>query len=175
MTANRITLSHNANGFYFGTPKASSPSGSLIVAEDATVPTGSSAVVGITMGGAPSFGTPAAPNQTPVFTPASDLSYLITFGTYTFQVGDVITPATLNPSGPVSFPIGTSAMTAVLDATNTWKVTPGRPFLTKTQTYVTSFAEDQQIDQGVGRHLSRTRLSDTSGHCLTDPDTEEKR
>ena len=146
VTANKVTLSHNDHGFYFGTPQASTPSGSLIVVEDATVPALNSAVVGITMGGAPGFGTPAAPNRTAVFTPASTsaLSYCITFGSYTFQVGDVITPLTLNPAGLVTF-TGTSVMTAVLDATNSWKVTPGGPPRTAAAAYVTCFAEIQPI------------------------------
>ena len=146
VTANKVTLSHNDHGFYFGTPQASTPSGSLIVVEDATVPTVNSAVAGITMGGAPSFSTPAAPNRTVVFAPASTtvLSYCITFGTYAFEVGDVITPATLNPAATIDFS-GTSVMTAVLDATNSWKVTPGGPPLTAAVAYVTCFADAQPI------------------------------
>ena len=147
VTANKVTLSHNAQGFYFGTPQASTPSGSLIVVEDATVPTVNSAIAGITMGGAPSFSTPAAPNRTAVFTPTSTtaLSYCITFGNYTFQVGDVITPSMLSPAATIEFS-GTSVMTATLDATNSWKVTPGGPPLkAAAAAYVTCFADAQPI------------------------------
>ena len=61
--------------------------------------------------------------------PAAELLYSITFGQYTFQVGDVLDTATLNPPGLVRFPSGVLAMIATLSPANQWTVTPGTPTL----------------------------------------------
>jgi hypothetical protein len=130
-SANRVVLSHDQNGFVFSTPTASSPSGSLLVAEDPTVPAAAATTTGIAMSGAGTFATPVAPNTTLSFTPtnAAQLVYRITFGSSTFAVGDVVTPSALNPGATVTFPVGVTAMTAVIDSQNTWTVTSGAPQL----------------------------------------------
>lgn len=129
--ANRVVLSHDQNGFRFSAPTASSPAGSLLVAEDASVPTAAAATTGIAMGGAGTFATAVAPNTTLAFVPTSpaQLIYRITFGSTTFAVGDVLTPAVLNPAAAVTFPAGVTTMTAVIDTQNTWTVTAGAPQL----------------------------------------------
>lgn len=128
-SANRVALSHNQNGFFFGTPTASSPTGSLMIAEDATIPAASEAVAGISMSGAGTFAVPVRPNTNLTFTPAatSSLSYRISFGSYNLEVGDLLVPATLNPAGTVVFPQGVTAMTAILSPTNTWTIASGAP------------------------------------------------
>lgn len=128
-TSNQISLSYNQFGFQFGPAHAGSPAGTLLIAEDASIPTLNQAVAGIGMDGAGTFAVAARPNQQLAFTPAdpADLGYLITFGTYALDVGDVLEPATLNPPGTIAFPAGVTAMTAVLDSSNSWTVTPGAP------------------------------------------------
>jgi hypothetical protein len=92
------------------------------------VPAINKTFVGIGMSGAPTFAAPVNPNQVLTFKPQPASSYLwITFGQYTFQAGHVLDLETLNPSSPVRFPPGFTSMTATVDATNAWTVTPGKP------------------------------------------------
>ncbi len=127
--ANQIPLSSNQYGFLFGTPQAGDPTGALLIQEDGTIPVGSQAVAGISMAGAGTFAAAAAPRQNLAFTPVdtASLGYAITFGPYDLSVGDSITPATLNPSGAITFPAGVTVMTARLNAANAWTVTQGEP------------------------------------------------
>jgi hypothetical protein len=128
-TANGITLSHNANGFYFSSPRAASPSGALLIAEDQTVPSTNSAIVGIAMSRAGTLAAAARPNTNLSLTPvaAGSLGYQITFGNYNLEVGAVLTPSSLNPPAAIGFPQGTTVMTAVLGPSNGWTVAPGPP------------------------------------------------
>lgn len=127
-STNQVTLSFNQNGFTFGTPTASTQPGSLLIAEDASVPVESQAITGIGMSGAGTFALTASPNTNLMFTPTAStaLTYLITFGTYGVETGDVI-PGTLNPPGTVAFPQGVTTMTATLSANNSWTITSGPP------------------------------------------------
>lgn len=137
-TANGITLSHNTNGFYFGSPKATSPAGSLLIAEDQSVPSTGQTIVGITMSGAGTLATAARPNTNLTFTPAgvAGLGYLLSFGSYNLEVGAVLTPSSLNPPATVVFPQGTTVMTAILGANNGWAVVPGPPAARRVESFV---------------------------------------
>lgn len=136
-TANQVTLSHNQFGFLFSAPRAGSPAGTLLVAEDGSIPVANQALAGISMSQAGIFAVAAGPNRNLAFTPAASaaLSYQITFGQYDFSVGDQIVAATLNPAGDVTFPTGVTVMTAVLDTANRWSVTSGAPSLSRAAGY----------------------------------------
>lgn len=127
--ANQTTLSSNQYGFSFSNAVAGTPAGTVLIGEDGSVPVQNNVVAGIGMSGAGTLATPAKPNQNLAFTPVAEasLSYRITFGQYSFDVGDVITPTTLNPSATVSFASGVTVVTATLDASNTWHVSDGVP------------------------------------------------
>jgi hypothetical protein len=126
--ANFVTLYHNQFGYLFSAPSAGLQ-GSLSIQESASVPAVNSALAGIGMGGAGTFGAGASPNQKLVFTPAAVASYAysITFGQYSFQAGDALNVAALNNPGTIRFPSGVLAMTATLDASNQWTISPGAP------------------------------------------------
>jgi hypothetical protein len=126
-TANSTTLSCNQFGYFFSPPSAGT-AGALVIAESASVPAVNSTVAGIGMSGAGTFGVGASPNQTLFFTPAvASYAYWITFGQYTLQTGDVLNTPALNNPGQLKFPSGVQIMTAVLDESNQWTVTPGPP------------------------------------------------
>lgn len=129
MTSNSTVLSHNQFGYLLGDPSVSAVNQSLSITEDASVPPINNAIVGIGMSGAGTFAVAASPNQTLIFNPVptSGYSYSITFGPYTFQTGDVLDVATLNPPGVVQFPAGIFSMTAILDSSNQWTISPGAP------------------------------------------------
>lgn len=128
-TANQITLSYNQYGFLFSAPTAGTPAGTLLIGEGSTIPATTRVVTGIGMSKAGTLALPAKSNQNLAFEPVAEasLSYLITFGQYTFGVGDVITPTTLNPPGTVQFDPGVTAMTAIVDTGGGWTVTDGAP------------------------------------------------
>lgn len=129
-TSNSIALGYNRFGFTFSGQGAGTE-GKLSIREDSSVPAVNKAIAGIGMSRAGTFAAGASPNQTLFFTPApvEELRYSITFGQYTFQVGDVLDTTMLNSSGLVRFPSGVFAMTAILSPANQWTVTPGRPML----------------------------------------------
>ena len=129
-TSNSITLSHNEFGYFFS-GQAAGALGRLAIMEDDSVPSFNKAMAGIGMDGAGTFAVAASPNQALAFTPApaSDLSYLITFGPYTFQAGAVLDIPVLNPSGLVRFPAGVNSMIAILTSANQWDINPGQPSL----------------------------------------------
>jgi rhizosphere induced protein len=126
-TSNSIRLSYNEFGYLFSGQTAGSLPGQLAIMEEISVPSVNSTVVGIGMSRAGTFGVAASPNNSLVFTPASELSYSITFGQYTFQAGDVLDTSTLNPSGLVRFPAGVNSMMAILTSANQWDIKPGQP------------------------------------------------
>jgi hypothetical protein len=125
-TANSTTLSRNEFGYNFS-PPSTGVTGQLAIKEDASVPAVNKTVAGIGMSLAGTFAVTAGPNQSLAFTPAAlaDTSYSITFGQYTFQVGDVIDPNALNTPGVISFPPGVFVMTAILSSANLWSIQPG--------------------------------------------------
>lgn len=125
--SNSTVLSHNQFGYSLSEPSTGSPG--LSIKEDGSIPVVNNAVAGIGMGSAGTFAVAASPNQTLFFTPAetSNLSYFITFGDYTFQVGEVLAVKALSNPGTVKFSPGSFAMTATLDSSNIWTITTGRP------------------------------------------------
>jgi len=128
--ANSTVLSHNEFGYVLSDPYSSrESSGTLRITQDASVPATGNTLVGIGMDGAGTFAATANPNQILAFTPKPPSSHLyyITFGQYALQTGDVLDPSVLNPPGAVQFTPGFTSMTATLDSTNAWAVTPGRP------------------------------------------------
>ena len=127
-TANLVRFSRNQYGYYFQPPTKGSAA-NLSIQSDITIPVVDNTVVGFGMGGAGTFVAPALPNLNYVFTPVADvdLAYGITFGAYSFGVGDPINIDTLNNPGKIQFPYGVDTMTATLNSANTWKITVGAP------------------------------------------------
>lgn len=134
-TASVVRFSKNEYGYYFQSP-AKGSSTSLQVQTDSTIPAVNKTIAGFGMGGAGTFAAPALPNVSYLFTPVADddLSYDITFGAYSFGVGDAINVGTLNNPGTIKFPIGVDTMTATLSPANTWTITAGKPALQATAT-----------------------------------------
>lgn len=126
-STNSIVLSHNQYGFYFQPPQSSGIVNTLSIAEDNSLPVANNAVVGIGVHNAGTFAAAVTPNSNLTFTPASNLSYWISFGQYTFEVNDPLTIATLNNPGKISFPYGVYTMTATLNQDNTWTIKVGQP------------------------------------------------
>jgi hypothetical protein len=126
-TTNSIVLSHNQYGFYFQQPQSVSVNQQLLISEDDSLPSVNNAVVGIGMHDAGTFGAAVTPNNKLTFTPATKLSYWISFGQYTFEVNDPLIISTLNNPGKISFPYGVYTMTATLNQDNTWTIKVGQP------------------------------------------------
>ena len=116
---NSITLTRQEDHHTFTGQKAGPHEGSLYIAEDSSVVAGQ-ASVGIGMSGAGTFVVQAQPNTDLVFTPHPN--YWITAGTA--QKGEVLDIGSLTNPVQVEFPAGVYAMTAVLNADNTWSVMP---------------------------------------------------
>lgn len=93
--------------------------GSLYISEDSSVGLGQ-ASVGIAMSGAGVFAVEAEPNLNLIFTPHP--VYWITFGM--FEQGEVLNITEITNSAAIDFPPGVYAMTATLNADNTWTVEP---------------------------------------------------
>jgi hypothetical protein len=138
---NSITLTYNQFGYLFSNPSAGTP-GTLSIQESAGVPSVNTAMTGIGMSNAGTFGVAASPNQKLVFTPApvSQYLYSITSGQYTFQTGDALNINVLNNPGTISFPNGVLAMTAILDSSNQWTINPGKPPKSRTLGEVVVYA-----------------------------------
>lgn len=128
-TANSITFAKNSFGYYFPAPPTGVAGSGFTIQSDGTIPSVNNTVAGIGMSGAGTFAAPAKPNLNYVFTPVADasLTYCVSFGYYTFQVGDPVPVSQLNPSGQVRFPPGVSAMTATLNSANQWNIYAGAP------------------------------------------------
>jgi hypothetical protein len=126
-STNSIVISHNEYGFYFQQPQSVSVNQQLLISEDDSLPSVNNAVVGIGIHNAGTFAAAVTPNSNLTFTPASNLSYWISFGQYTFEVNDPLTIATLNNPGKISFPYGVYTMTATLNQDNTWTIKVGQP------------------------------------------------
>ena len=126
--ANVVQFRKNQYGYYFQ-PPAKGAAANLAIQSDSTIPAVNNAVAGFGMARAGTFAAPAGPNLSYVFTPVADydLAYGITFGSYSFGVGDPINIASLNNPGKVQFPYGVDTMTATLNSANTWKITVGAP------------------------------------------------
>lgn len=132
----KVVLSKNQYGYVFSTPVAGDAS-ALTIATDTTIPATNSAIAGIGMDGAGTFGVSAMPNISTTFTPSANLSYWISFG-YNGDVNDVLNPASMNAPQQITFPPGIIVMTATYQTNGTWALTQGAPgtasFSTKSTT-----------------------------------------
>lgn len=125
---NSVAFARNQYGYYFQAPTAGT-SGQLSIRADGSIPSVNNTLVGIGMHGAGTFACPAGPNLNYAFTPVQDaiLAYWISFGSYSFDVGDPVDPSTLNNPGKIIFPYGVYVMTAVLNSQNLWSIHAGPP------------------------------------------------
>lgn len=119
-TSNSITLTYD-RAYNFVDQKPGDQQGSLFVQMDQTIPL-DQVSVGIGMGGAPTFTIQAQPNMEAVFTPHPE--YWMAFGE--FETGEVLNVKEITDSVQVNFPPGVFSMNVVLNADNTWSVTPGK-------------------------------------------------
>jgi hypothetical protein len=116
--SNQVTLTYD-QAYTFTNQTAGGSSGNLYITEDRTVPL-NDAAVGIAMSGAGTFVQQAQPNLNLVFTPTP--TYWITFGNYT--QGQVMDIESITNSAQIQFGPNVYAMSAVLNADNTWTVSP---------------------------------------------------
>lgn len=103
-------------GPYLSTPAAGQPQGSLVISDASNVPNNVYSV-GISMGNAGTFVTPAGPNLTHTFTPTP--TYWIAAGT-NVQVGTVLNITTINQNLQVQFPVNVYSLTYSLNQSNQW-------------------------------------------------------
>ena len=116
-----LTYANGAYTFNKGAQPVPTPEpGSLYIHEDASVPL-RQASVGIGMSGSPAFAVPAQPNQNLVFTTHPE--YWVTAGTFT--PGQIIDEEQVSDKAAIEFLPGVFAMTATLNADNTWTVRAG--------------------------------------------------
>jgi rhizosphere induced protein len=115
---NLIGISYDAANrtFFFNHQQDGPQQGMLYVRADQTLPV-SAVAVGIGMAGKPTAVVPAQPNMNYSFQPRPD--YRLAFGALTQS--EVVDPETL-PTHPISFPPNVYALTATLNADNTWTV-----------------------------------------------------
>jgi len=118
-SSNAIGLTFDG-AYNFVNQGAGTPSGSLYIKEDGTVPL-DQASVGIGMSGAGTFVVQAQPNMNLTFTPHPE--YWIAFGNYT--KGDVLNVQEMTNAANVAFPPGIYVMNAILNADNSWTIEPG--------------------------------------------------
>lgn len=117
-TNNEVTFSKNNFGYLFENQATGSPSGSIIIMQDNTIPF-NNAVIGIGMSGAGAFAIPAQPNITAIFTPTP--AYWIGFSLQLIQQGTVLdTQATY--SAQIIFPFNMYTCTATLNRNNQWSL-----------------------------------------------------
>lgn len=115
-TTNQVTFTNNG-AFTFENQTVGAGEGNLYITEDGTIPV-DVASVGIGMSGFGTFAVDAEPNYNLVFTPHPE--YWITFGTYT--QGEVMNISESTNAAQISFPANVYAMTATLNADNTWTI-----------------------------------------------------
>jgi hypothetical protein len=123
-TTNQITLLYDQDlsSYTFDKQESGAESGTLYITEDSSIPSKSidPAAVGIGMAGFGTFVKQATPNWNLNFTPKPE--YWITFGNYC--QGEVMDISSISNSAQISFPPGVYSMAAVLNADNTWTVSP---------------------------------------------------
>jgi hypothetical protein len=95
---------------------AGTPQGSLVISDASTVPSGAFSV-GIGMGNAGTFVTPAGPNLVHTFTPTP--TYWIAAGTQV-QVGTILDITTVTQNLEVIFPVNVYDVTCTLNSSNQW-------------------------------------------------------
>lgn len=119
-STNQVTFTNDSGAFTFENQTKGAEEGSLYITEDSTIPV-DVASVGIGMSGFGTFAVDAEPNYNLVFTPHPE--YWITFGTYT--QGEVMNISESTNSAQIEFPENVYAMTATLNADNTWTISQG--------------------------------------------------
>jgi hypothetical protein len=119
LTSTNAVSFTNQNGAFTFLNQRQGTAGSLTIIDDGTIPMGRAAV-GIGMSGRGAFAVQAQPNLTTMFTPHPN--YWITFGNY--RPGEVLDVQSITNAQQISFPINVYAMTAILNADNTWTVLP---------------------------------------------------
>lgn len=115
-SSNEATFSKNQFGFLLSGQTTGSPSGSIIIAQDNSIPAGT-ASIGIGMSGAGTFAIPAQPNITAIFTP--NPTYWISFSLAPVQQGTVLITQSTN-SAMIQFPPNLFTCTATLNSQNQW-------------------------------------------------------
>lgn len=114
--SNTIKFSNSANTPSFSTPAKGSPSGSLVITADNSVPN-KKFTVGMSVGGSAAFVMEAGPNLTHHFTPTP--TYYIAAG-FEVKVGTVLDVTTVNPTQQVIFPDNIYALSYALGTDNRW-------------------------------------------------------
>jgi rhizosphere induced protein len=117
---NHTRFESTGGSFNFVPDANPGPAGTLTIREAATVPP-DTASVGLSMSNGPIFAVQAQPNTNLVFRPIPN--YWITAGT--FEAGAVIDPEQITNEAQLPFQGSTRSLTAVLDASNVWHVSPG--------------------------------------------------
>ncbi|MGF1766830.1 hypothetical protein L4D06_05535 [Enterovibrio makurazakiensis] len=110
---NVITLTKNQYGYEFDAQQTGEPSGSLVINQDATIPS-NQASVGIGMSGNGTYAVQAQPNIKATFTPHP--VYWLTFGT--FEQGQVLDIGQITNKTELKFPPNVYEMYAELTADN---------------------------------------------------------
>jgi hypothetical protein len=124
---NQITFGSTGGVFQLFNQRPGPQPGSLFVRQDQTVPPQRYSL-GFTVDRQTAFAVPAQPNMTVVFKP--DIRYWIIFGTFT--QGEVLDTSSFaarvdsefTSPAQLVFPPNVYALTAVLNADNTWTITP---------------------------------------------------
>lgn len=122
----QMPFDKNQYGYLFGETSASN-SAALSINQGSNIPSENKAVVGIGMNGSGTLAYAAQPNLTQAFNPVDEqaLIFYISFGDYNFTTNSVIDPQTLNSPRKFSFTHGVFQLTATLNSTNSWVISPG--------------------------------------------------
>lgn len=115
ITSNEATFTA-LDGFQLTDQKAGSPSGSIIIQQDISIPP-NSALIGIGMSGSPTFVMGALPNMVTIITP--NPTYWIGFSLASIQQGSILQNKPTN-SAMIQFPPGCDTCTAILDGNGNW-------------------------------------------------------
>lgn len=114
-TTNMIPLSYNG-AYQFGPQTAGADPNLFYIAEDGSIPVGSSASVGITMSGSTVYAAQARPNNNITATPHPQ--YYVAYGS--FQPGQVIDISTVNNPLQLNYQTGIYSLSTTLNADDSW-------------------------------------------------------
>ena len=107
-----------ANTPSFSNPVKGSPSGSLVISADNTIPNNKFSV-GLSVGGSPAFVMSAGPNLVHKFAPTP--TYFIAAGSE-IKVGTILDVTTVNPTQQVIFPDNVYSLSYALGTDNRWTI-----------------------------------------------------
>ena len=117
---NEITLTKKDGAYQFINQTTNkSIIGSILIICDNTVEA-NQAIVGVNISGKGVFTRAANPNMTYQITPQNE--YWIDFGSFT--EGEILDTETFNKAAEITYPDNVYSMTAILNADNTWTITP---------------------------------------------------